>query len=71
MQTVFAIQSRGFGDDEDTWENIGVVFDAYKARKTAQRLQADWDLQDGNNLREVRRSPYWRKSYRFEQLDVL
>lgn len=67
----FAIQARGFGDDENEWENTGVALSLRVARKTVVRMQKEWDEQDGEDGRAVRSSIYWRPTYRYEELAVV
>jgi hypothetical protein len=70
-QKVFVIKGRGFGDDEDEWENVAATFSLRAARTTVVKLQKEWDEQDGDDARDIRRSSDWRSSYSYEELNVV
>lgn len=69
--TAYVVRALGFGEDEDEWENLFVVMCKRRAERFVRSLQYRWDMQDGDGLTlaEIRKSPYWRPSFDYEEVD--
>jgi hypothetical protein len=74
MANVFITQARGFGDDENEWQNIGAFLSLRAARQEVVELQKKWDKEmadKGETERSVRRGPHWQATYRYEALELV